>query len=616
MSDLDLTLMPLLFLGVPVALGWGYALRQTIRASQRAGRDGTSSRWRRVGASLMLGLLLLAGFLIVSLGPLWFRYFVQDSVIRRTEARVLEGAEIVYVATIVIATLALIPLLVLQIRRLTPVRVRFWTARSLVLAISVVLSAGVAEGVAVACLWAMSIPMPWLPVRFEDGPNDTVTDILVVGESSAQGVPYEKWLSVADIVAWKLGTAFPRMDFRIVNQATPGLSLQAMHTKLAGIERRPELVILYAGHNEFSSRFDWAHGALHYTDEIPPPTVTLQSLARRVSPLIRLIGETTQRLRVSIAPTRTVTRQLVDVPVYTAEQYADRLTEFGTRLGAIVTYLEWIGARVVLVIPPGNDAGFEPNRSFLAPETSQAERDAFAGEFTAARALQTTNRAEAEMRYRRLLEHQPRFAETHFQLARMMEQDGRWDEAFHHYVAARDLDGLPMRLPSDFQQWYRVVAAQHPRAILVDGPAEIHASAHHGLLDDVFFADGLHPSLNGYTVLAQAILTRLYDHHVFGWSADAPPPVVTPRECATHFEMNPVKWQDICGYSTWFYNRTAFVRHDPTERLAKAAWYDKGARDLKAGKTVDAVGIPGVGPREQSVDGAEAMSILPVRSQR
>ena len=601
MNNLDLTLMPVIFLGGPVAFGWGYAVRQTIRARQRAGRDGASSRWRRVGASFMLGLLLLAGFLMLSIGPPWFRATVRESAIRRTEAWVLDGAEIVYGTAIVITTFALIPLLILRVSRRKTVRARFWTTRGLVLAISVLGSAGVAEGVAVACLWAMSIPMPWLPVRFDDGPEDTVTDILVIGESSAQGVPYEKWLSVADIVAWKLGTAFPRMDFRIVNQATPGLSLQAMHTKLAGIERRPELVILYAGHNEFSSRFDWAHGALHYTDEIPPATVTLQSLGRRVSPLIRLMGETAQRLRVSIPPSRIVTRRLVDVPVYTAEQYAERLTEFGTRLGAIVTYLEWIGARVVLVIPPGNDAGFEPNRSFLPTETSRADREAFATEFAAARAVQTTNRAEAEMRFRRLLERQPRFAETHFQLARLMEQAGRWDEAFRHYVAARDLDGLPMRLPSDFQQWYRVVASQHPRAILVDGPAEIHASADHGLLDDVFFADGLHPSLNGYNVLAQAILTRLYNHHVFGWSAEAPPPVVTPLECATRFEMNPAKWQDICAYSTWFYNRTAFVRHDPTERLSKAAWYDNGARELKAGKPVDSVRIPGVGPRAEPI---------------
>ncbi len=118
-----------------------------------------------------------------------------------------------------------------------------------------------------ACLWANSIPMPWLPTRFEDRPGDNVVDILVIGESSAQGVPYDRWFSVADIVAWKLRAAFPQMTFQVENQATPGLSLQAMHTKLAGIKRRPELVILYAGHNEFQSRFDWAHGALHYADE-------------------------------------------------------------------------------------------------------------------------------------------------------------------------------------------------------------------------------------------------------------------------------------------------------------------------------------------------------------
>lgn len=117
-------------------------------------------------------------------------------------------------------------------------------------------------------------------------------------------------------------------------------------------------------------------------------------------------------------------------------------------------------------------------------------------------------------------------------------------------------------------------------------------------------------------MLAQAILTKLYQDHVFGWSAEAPQPVVTALECATRFEMNPVKWQEICGYSTWFYNRTAFVRHDPTERLAKAAWYDNGARELKAGKPVDSLAIPGVGPRAEPVEGSEAMSVLPDRRQR
>ncbi|MGO9467234.1 MAG: tetratricopeptide repeat protein [Isosphaeraceae bacterium] len=593
--------MPLLFLGVPLAALWGYAVRQTVRARRRASQAGESSRWQRAGASVLLGLLLLAGFLVLAIGPPWFQATVPPSFIRRTEIRLLSVAEIAYGVAILIAIFAVVPLLAVLIRRRTPSLARSWTARCLMLAFSILVAALVAEGAAVACLWANSIPMPWLPTRFEDRSPDNVVDILVIGESSAQGVPYEKWLSVGDIVAWKLGAALPQRAFQVENQAAPGLSLQAMHTKLAGITRRPELAILYAGHNEFQSRFDWAHGALYYTDEIPPAAETLESLARRISPLCRLIAETAEKLRVSTPPPRIVTRRLVDVPVYTPAEYAERLREFGTRLGAIVSYLEWIGAQVVLVIPPGNDAGFEPNRSFLPASMSRAEREAFAAEFLAARRDETRNPAQAEEAYRRLLERQPRFAESHFRLARLLEQAGQWDEAFPHYMAARDLDGLPMRLPSDFQQTYRDVAAGHPRAILVDGPAEIHASADHGLIDDVFFADGFHPSLNGYTVLAQAILTRLYERRVFAWPAGAPRPVVSPPECAQRFQMDRAKWQAVCGYSAWFYNRMAFARHDPAERLAKSARYRKAASELEAGAPVESVRIPGVGPRAEPV---------------
>jgi hypothetical protein len=262
----------------------------------------------------------------------------------------------------------------------------------------------------------------------------------------------------------------------------------------------------------------------------------------------------------------------------------------------MVSYLEWIGAQVVLVIPPGNDVGFEPNRSFLSADTARAEREAFASEFLGARRSESASPGHAEEAYRRLLESQPRFAEGHFRLARLLEKRHRWDEAFPHYVAARDLDGLPMRMPSDFQQTYRDVAARHPRAMLVDGPAELHARADHGLIDDVYFTDGLHPSLNGYTILAQAILTNLHQRQVLGWPATAPAAVVTPLDCAKHFRMDAKKWRDVCGYSAWFYNRTAFIRHDPAERLAKGARYGKAVRELESGASVDSVRIPGLGP--------------------
>jgi hypothetical protein len=598
MTDGDLFWMPILLIGVPVAIAWALALRQALRLGRRASEGGKTAHSQEVRASFLLGALLLAGFLALALVPLWFQAVVPPSLIRRTEIGLLAAAEVVYVIAMATAILALIPLLtfsILPLFRPPTSDLRPSIVRWLALTISFLLAAAAAEAAAAACLWARTVPMPWLPIRFDDPPGENVVDILVIGESSARGVPYDRWLSVPDIVAWKLGEAFPHLAFQVENQAAPGLSLQAMHTKLAGLKRRPELAILYAGHNEFMSRYDWAAGAYHYADESPPPARTLQTLAERISPLLRLMSRTAQSLRTSTPPPRIVTRQLVDVPVYTAEEYAERLREFGARLGAIVNYLEWIGARIVLVIPPGNDVGFEPNRSFLSRGTPRALRAAFASEFLAARRDEVTDSERAVTAYRRLLERQPSFAETHFRLARLLERTKRWDEALLHYVAARDLDGLPMRMPSDFQGTYRDVAARHPRAILVDGPAELRATADHGLAGDVYFTDGLHPSLIGYTVLAQSILTKLHQERVLGWPTASPPPVVTPRDCAIQFKLDLPKWQIVCGYSAWFYNRTAFIRHDPSERLAKAARYAMGVKQLAAGASLDSLRIPGLG---------------------
>ena len=55
----------------------------------------------------------------------------------------------------------------------------------------------------------------------------------MVGESSAAGAPFEKWLSVGEIVAWKLGEAMPGRRFRAVVLAHPGDTLEIQYRKLA-----------------------------------------------------------------------------------------------------------------------------------------------------------------------------------------------------------------------------------------------------------------------------------------------------------------------------------------------------------------------------------------------
>ena len=550
--------------------------------------------WRLVRLAGMVSVGVLV-FLGVSLGRAWFDASIPIIMRRRVVVRLLLAAQAGYGVLLVTLPVALMALTVARLRGRRRGTRRTWPIRGLAVCVALSLSLAMAEGVAAAWLAWTRVPMPWLKTRFPHPTDTSTVNILVLGASSAFGVPYQDWYSPVEIIVWKLREALPDRRFAIENLARPGLPLDKIHFWMMSLERRPDLVILYAGHNEFDSRYNWSHAAVHYADEQPPSRETIESFARDHSPLCRLIQQTIGIYRITIPPPRHVTRQLVDVPVYTAAEYAERLHDFRTRLEAMVSYCERLGALVVLVPPPGNDADFEPNRSFLPSRTTRAEREQFAREFDAARQTEQSDPVQAIAAYQALVARQPGFAEAHYRLARLLEAAGRWDEANTHYVAARDGDGFPMRCVSEFLDAYHEVAVRHPRSILVDAPELFRRLSARGTLGDEFFADGLHPSLIGYTALAQAILRGLHARQAFGWPATAPEPVVTPAECAAHFGMDNKKWASICEYDVWFYQMTAYIRYDPSERLAKRSRFLDARRQIEQGIRPETVGVPGLG---------------------
>ena len=568
-------------------------------------------------------------FLVVSLGPLWFHVFFPDPLLRGIYVEFLLAVELTYGILLASLPVASIALTVAQLRaRRRRVR-RPWLIRGLALCTAMVVGLAIAEGAAWAWLAWTRVPLPSfdpgfphsprpgtpvvnrsgagvrLPTQFPDSPGERTLDILVLGESSARGVPYQDWFSVGEIVAWKLQEAFPDRRFPVEHLARPGLTLDQVHSWMTSLQRRPDLVILYAGHNEFQMRYHWGESAVHYADELTPTPVTLEGFARDHSPFCRLIQQTIAKFRISLPPPQEVTRHLVDVPAYTAAEYAAHLDDFRTRLEAMAAYCERVGALVVLVIPPGNDADFEPNRSFVSPQTPRAEREEFARDFEAARRVEEGDPAQGIAAYGALLARQPRFAEAHYRLARLLEAAGRREEANEHYVSARDCDGFPMRCLSEFQNAYREVAARHHRAILVDGPEVLRSLSPRGVVGDNFFTDGLHPSLIGYTGLAQAILQELYARRAFDWPESSPTPVVTPADCAAHFGMNAERWAAVCDYAAWFYQNMAFIRFEPSDRLVKADRYHVASERIEGGSHPDAVGVRGIGAQLVALVSAE-----------
>ena len=170
------------------------------------------------------------------------------------------------------------------------------------------------------------------------------------------------------------------------------------------------------------------------------------------------------------------------------------MTDFRRRLDALAGYCRQVGAVAVMVIDPANESGFEPNRTVLSRAalcraTSRARRSIRTrprgGKGVSVGEHRTVPLAAGEA---------PDFAEAHFRLGRLLEREGKFDEARDHYIRARDLDGFPVRCTTAMAQIYRDVAARHG-CILVDGPEVLRRVSRHGILDDELFHDAHHPSL-------------------------------------------------------------------------------------------------------------------------
>jgi hypothetical protein len=428
----------------------------------------------------------------------------------------------------------------------------------------------------------------------ETAHNDEV-DLIVLGESSAKGFPCQEWLSIGRIVAWQLECAIPGKRFQAQILAHEGDTLEDQHRRLAGIVRRPGAVIVYCGHNEFAARYPPERRVNHYLDQ--EPSSGRRSLAEHVrsnSPLCRLVQRIADGHRVGVRPSVLSRCPLIDVPICSDFEYAERVVDFRRRLDVIVTYCEQIGALPVLVIPPSNDADFEPNRSFLSPRTSPAERESIQSEFLSIRRKEDTEAEQCTLRYRDLLSRQPQFAEAHFRLARLLQRSGQWEQAYRHYISARDLDGLPIRCQTPLQEAYREVARRH-QCILIDGQSLCHAVGDHGLLDDRLFHDAMHPSLRGHLALAQGILEELHVRRSFGWAADSPAPVIDPAACAAHFGIDAHAWKSLCERGAMFYYAFASSRYDGSERSAKQAAFMEAAKRIGLGELPEAVGLANIG---------------------
>ena len=520
---------------------------------------------------------------------------------------------IVFVAALV-ATIALGDRLVRENRNpgLEPTdpRRRVRLARGLAFSLSIVVGLILLEIAAGVVEFRLN-RFPELP-RFDDERKTVASShhsnaareigLVVLGESSAAGEPYSAWLSLGKIVAWRIEQTAPGVKVRLHDLATGGANLRDMHQKLAHLKRKPDIVIIYSGHNEYQSRYEWSRAAYPIEGLSPIELISsrraLAGLAYRIglrSPLCRLIYGIKSKTLLDRPPPPASRRGLIDVPPCAPSESDKILVDFRRRLEAITAYCKSIGATPILISPSGNDAGFEPNRS--APHVYHPDEqmsNLIERDYQTARRSEKSKPRDSLDYYMMIRGIQPECAEALFRSARVLRTLGRGDESRRCFIRARDGDAFPLRASTSFQQMYRLVANDHD-ATLIDSQKLFEAMTDDGILDDRLFIDAQHPVLAAHVALAEAVLAAPALRRVIGLET-TPPERLDVREVAEHFGVvGRDAWFRVAMRAGLFYEKTAEIRFDPSERRTKAARFLAAARAVAAGTPAESLAIPGLG---------------------
>ena len=434
-------------------------------------------------------------------------------------------------------------------------------------------------------LWNRPGRIPPLSFELPASPSGEVS-VVAIGGSTTLGAPYHARLSFAHIVGWRLAAMFPDLRITVDNLAFGGATIDDMYEKLRGLTTRPDVLIVYTGHNEFL-RYppDREAGTPYYGAAVP-------------SLLARAIAAQIERLGAHEGPQWKGRRRRFDRPVCTAAEREYIYGRFAALLERILQAARVAGSLAIVFEPASNESGFAPNRSVLPEEMPVHVRHHL--ERLYGRLDLSGLRPRAA---RRLLQEArrlaPAFAETWFRLGRWYETAGRAAPARSCYRRARDLDGFPVRATSQIISSTRAAAARQG-AVLLEAEEIMAATAGSRILGDDVIHDNCHPNLATHVALANAVLHELRRRAIpQAWpGADGRTGTAETAHYATvaavaeRFGMDRESWIRLCEEEAGFYEYLGAYTYAREPRVARGRAYRAAASRLRDGTAPSAAGIP------------------------
>jgi lysophospholipase L1-like esterase len=318
------------------------------------------------------------------------------------------------------------------------------------------------------------VPRPAPEVLLAEKPANGYR-VFVLGASTAAGWPYPNNVMPSRLLETRLADAFPDRHVEVVClgiAAINSFALLDIADELPDYE--PDLVLIYAGHNEY-------YGALGAASV--ESFATSGRVIRVYMALLEL--RTVRLLRNALAA----------------------LQGWRTDPDARAAYERehpTLMSRMIAAEAPLDSPTYR-----AGAENFEANMDGILGTLTRAGVPVLVSDLVSNVRGMPPLEPGVE-ARAAFDAARELEADGSFTAAREAYELARDLDRLRFRAPSEFNAIIGRVASNHG-ADVVPVKARFEAASPNGLVGSELMLEHVHPNADGYRLMAEAFFDAVSD---------------------------------------------------------------------------------------------------------
>lgn len=307
--------------------------------------------------------------------------------------------------------------------------------------------------------------------------------IVVQGGSTAAGFPYGRWGSLSGMLQQRFKRLYPEKNIEIINTAMSSVnSFTLLDFVEEIIELKPDLILVYAGHNEylgimgvgssFSSRSNYSAKLLF----LKLKDFKLYRLVESI--YYAMIGKT-QRLN-GDQTTESDQRSLM------AKIAKDKDIEFGSEL-----YLSGVEQ-------------FKNNMTLILEKYQQNRIPVIVGNLVS---------NEKDLPPFSALSDNNSNAAVYYNKGMNALQHKRYQQSRSYFSEARDHDSLRFRAPSEFNRVIDALISEE-LAYFADVDERIRQDSDDKLIGKKHMLEHLHPTVRGYFLLADAYLNAMLKYQL------------------------------------------------------------------------------------------------------